>query len=161
MFLPWDADTVGSVSSGEDLHALHPRNLSLSQRELLRRNMTWLQRDPTRFLYCHQRHTTVQFKNLVDPDTFLLSSEFRDNMACYVFYVDPWRVLCRAVSASKSMTFGFSKVKFNRCNAWHRRSVIRAPLKWRRSVLTRVTSTARMMMVAHAIARSKRSQTQS
>eukprot|EP00750_Incisomonas_marina_P007503 INCI14990.1.p1 GENE.INCI14990.1~~INCI14990.1.p1 ORF type:complete len:473 (+),score=95.18 INCI14990.1:1044-2462(+) len=57
--------------------------------------MVWLEREPTRFLYCHQLHETkTTYKKSKKKNDYLLSEEFAQNMNCYIFYVDPWRVLC-------------------------------------------------------------------
>ena len=38
-----------------------------------------------------------RYKKSKKKNDYLLSEEFAQNMNCYIFYVDPWRVLCDVV----------------------------------------------------------------
>lgn len=83
----------------ENLRSGSPKQMSEAEKNSLRAKMTWLQDEPSRFLYCHQRQQTFEFKFKARNETeeFLLSDDFRRNMNCYISYVDPWRILCNVV----------------------------------------------------------------
>ena len=61
LFLPWDSISEeeaasGSTSAGAGFLAKHVPNAS--QMSTPQNKYSWLTREPTRFLYCHQKHET-------------------------------------------------------------------------------------------------------
>ena len=54
---------------------------------------------------CHQQvRQTYELRNQsrAEAEEFLLSDDFRQNMHCFITYVDPWRVLCDVVRVVRS-----------------------------------------------------------
>ena len=106
------------TDAGQSFLSAHSDNATSSKKAKQQKRMRWLDREPTRFLYCHQLHETKttsvslvhmhrtrnssftghvfvhRYKKSKKKNDYLLSDEFRHNMACYIFFVDPWRVLC-------------------------------------------------------------------
>ena len=117
LFLPWDdigsahqsriqgslapSSNAGQLNASLDDHfrSKSSKDMSPSEKQVLRSAMNWLQQEPSRFLYCHQQHSTFQLKHMRkhDFETYFLSEEYRNNMNCYISYVDPWKILCHVV----------------------------------------------------------------
>ena len=58
---------------------------------------------PTTNQSSNQPTALARYKKSSKKNEFIASDAFASNMNCYIFYVDPWRVLCDVVGRQRRM----------------------------------------------------------